>query len=128
MTTQRFDFWGIRFFEKIYCFGRHREYAMEKLLKDLNWEMRRRRLCFPLAPSHSPCPPAGKLTSAFFSGTDEATSGLFLLLFGLVVDEVRVKVGREDLFLCSSWYSGMLRLLRPDLCPRRLERGWLKSA
>ena len=93
------------------------------MLKDyLKSEMRRRRLCFPLVPlpPHSPCSPAGKLTSAFFSTTDVATSGLLL-------DEGRMKVGREDLFFCSSWYSGMLRLLRPGLCPRRLEKGRFKS-
>ena len=66
---------------------------MELMLKDyLKSEMRRRRLCFPLVPlpSHSPCSPAGKLTSAFFSTTDVATSGLLL-------DEGRMKVGRERL-------------------------------
>ena len=79
------------------------------------------KVLFSTCPSHSPCSSASKLT--FFSTTDVATLGLLG-----VVDEARMKVGREDLFLCSSWYSGILAcpvssFQRSDLCLRHLRKG-----
>ena len=113
MTTLRFDFCKKENMLIIFNSKNIQWILCKEQLKDLNWEMRRRRLCFPLVsrrPSHSLCPASGKLTSAFPS--DEETSGML---------EVRTKLGKEAFVFSNSWYSGILRLFRPDLCPRRLE-------
>ena len=80
------------------------------MLKDLNWQMRRRRLCFPLVPrpSHSPCSPASKLT--FFSTTGVATLGLLG-----VVDEGR-EGGLVPLQLLVFLYSSIFPISSVQTC------------